>query len=326
MFLVLKLQRVFNLQLLPISLNGIDAKFAENIAYDSKERTQFDIFLPNSNNPTALVIYIHGGGFVSGDKSFAYSAQKNGKWDFPTDIRTFLSNNIAFASIRYTLFDRKNEKEGVLKPMRDVTRALQYIRSHAEVFNIDKEKIVLTGNSAGGGTSLWIGFSDDMKDIDNPDPVLRESTLVKGIAIRNTQATYNLDKWETDVFADFSIDMDGLASSNKGFENTVKKVYGLNNINEYDSSETNKYKSDVDMLALLDANDPELWVENTLFKNGNPKGNKNIMNHHPFHARELKEKADAVGLPVVAYYGKPILFKDSSGETWAEFCIRKVNE
>lgn len=309
----------------PIDLQGIDAEFKGDIAYDTKSRTQFDIFMPESNTPTALVFYIHGGGFVSGDKDFAYSVQKNGAWDFPSDIRTFLTNNIAFASIRYSLFEN-NETEGVLKPMNDVRRALQYLRAHATEFNIDKDKIVLTGNSAGAGTSLWIGLNNDMKDESNSDPVLRESTLVKGIAIRNTQATYNLDKWETDIFIDFGIDLEALANSNNGFEKTVKQVYGIDDISEYNSASTNQYKQDVDMLALMDANDPELWVENVLFANGDPNGDKNIMNHHPYHARELKEQADAVGLPIVAYYGIPTLYAATSGETWTEFCIRKVNE
>lgn len=310
----------------PIDLQGIDAKFAEHIAYDDKDRTQFDIFLPNSQTPTALVVYIHGGGFVSGDKDFPYNIQKGGAWDFPTDIRTFLSNNIAFASIRYRLFDSQNETTGVLKPMNDVKRALQYLRYRADDFNLDKDKVVITGNSAGGGTSLWIGFSDDMKDETNADPVLRESTKVKGISIRNTQATYNLDKWETDVFIDFGLDLLTAAASNSNFEKTIKQFYGLNDINEYNSTSTTMYKNDVDMLALMDANDPELWVENILFENGDPGGDKNIINHHPFHARELRERADAVGLPIVAYYGDPILFQASSGETWTEFTIRKLNE
>jgi acetyl esterase/lipase len=52
----------------PFDLQGVNAKFAKDIAYDDKERTQFDIWLPNSNTATGLVIYVHGGGFSSGDK------------------------------------------------------------------------------------------------------------------------------------------------------------------------------------------------------------------------------------------------------------------
>ncbi len=59
----------------PFDLQGVNAKFAKDIAYDSKARTQFDIWLPNSNTPTGLVIYVHGGGFTSGDKDYVYTVQ-----------------------------------------------------------------------------------------------------------------------------------------------------------------------------------------------------------------------------------------------------------
>ena len=49
----------------PVDLQGIHARFAKDIAYDSKARTQFDIWLPASNTPTGLVMYVHGGGFTS---------------------------------------------------------------------------------------------------------------------------------------------------------------------------------------------------------------------------------------------------------------------
>lgn len=124
----------------PFDLQGINAKFAKDIAYDSKARTQFDIWLPNSNNPTGLVIYVHGGGFTSGDKDFVYAIQSGGAWDFPTDIRFLLQNNIAFATIRYSYLNNTGETEGVKKPMSDVRRALQYIRSRPEILILTRIK------------------------------------------------------------------------------------------------------------------------------------------------------------------------------------------
>jgi acetyl esterase/lipase len=61
----------------PFTLNGIDAKFSKDISYDIKQRTQFDIWLPNSNTPTGLVIYVHGGGFTSGDKDLSKQYRRN---------------------------------------------------------------------------------------------------------------------------------------------------------------------------------------------------------------------------------------------------------
>ena len=43
--------------------------------------------------------------------------------------------------------------------------------------------------------------------------------------------------------------------------------------------------------------------------------------------RELKKKADALGIKNITYYGKnPILYAHPSNESWIQFCKRKINE
>lgn len=311
----------------PFDLQGVSAKFAKDIAYDNKPRTQFDIWLPNTNTPTGLVIYVHGGGFTSGDKDFVYTAQYGGTWDFPADIRYLLQNNIAVASIRYTYLNNTGETEGVKKPMSDVRRALQYIRSRAGDFNIDKQKIVLAGNSAGAGTSLWIALNNDLADAQNNDPVLRESTRVKGVVARETQASYNIeDRWVNDVFSDYGVTWSQILANETG---NIQKIYGVSSTAQYQSPEIVAYRASVDMLTLLSADDPEIWINNTLRDVVNPYNpyNQDIPSHHAFHARELKERADAVGVKNVTYYGKnPVIYADPSNESWTQFCKRKINE
>ncbi len=311
----------------PVDLQGIQAKFAKDIAYDNKTRTQFDIWLPNSNTPTGLVIYVHGGGFTSGDKDFVYSVQSGGAWDFPADIRYFLQNNIAFATIRYTLLNTTGETEGVKKSMSDVKRALQYIRSRSVDFNINKSKIILAGNSAGAGTSLWIACNKDFADPQNSDPVLRESSRVKGIVARETQSSYNIEeRWVNDVFIDYGITWPTILANESG---NIQKIYGVSSNAQYESAATDAYRADLDMLSLMTADDPEVWINNTLRDVVNPYSpyNADIPSHHAFHARELKKRADAVGLKNITYYGKnPILFSDPSNESWTQFCKRKINE
>lgn len=308
----------------PFDLQGIDAKFAKDIAYDNKTRTQFDIWLPNSNTPTGLVIYVHGGGFTSGDKDFVYSVQSGGAWDFPTDIRYLLQNNIAFATIRYTLLNPTGETEGVKKPMSDVRRALQYIRHRANDFNIDKNKIILAGNSAGAGTSLWIAFNNEFADAQNSDPVLRESTRVKGVVARETQSSYNIeDRWVNDVFIDYNLTWSEILANETG---NIQKIYGVSSMTQYESASIDAYRSEVDMLSLMSSDDPEIWINNTLRDVVHPYSAAEISSHHAFHARELKERADAVGIQNITYYGKnPIIYSHPSNESWTQFCKRKIN-
>lgn len=309
----------------PFPLNGIAARYSKDIAYDTKQRTQFDIWLPDSNTPTGLVIYTHGGGFSSGDKDFVYSAQQGGAWDFPSDIRFLLQNKIAFATVRYTLLNTTGEKDGIKKPMSDVKRALQYIRYHASDFNIDKNKIILAGNSAGGGTSLWIAFKNEMADIQNSDPVLKESTRVKGVAVREPQASYNIEeRWVNDIFVDYKLTWAEILANETG---NISKIYGVSSTAEYESAAIDAYRAEVDMLALFTADDPAIWVDNTLRDVVPPYSAPEIASHHAFHARELKERADAIGVENVVYYGKnPVIYSHPSKESWIQFCKRILSQ
>ena len=48
----------------PFSIEKVDYEFAGNVRYGKHKRNKFDIVLPESDTPTPLVIYIHGGGFT----------------------------------------------------------------------------------------------------------------------------------------------------------------------------------------------------------------------------------------------------------------------
>ena len=103
----------------PIDLQGNMANFASNVSYGSDPRHVFDVFLPDSDESTALAIYIHGGGFTGGNKESAYESGGD------TIIRSLLAANIAFATINYRLL-ADNDPDGVIKPMTDSQNALQF--------------------------------------------------------------------------------------------------------------------------------------------------------------------------------------------------------
>ena len=178
-----------------------------NVRYGTHDRNVFDLWLADSNEPTPLVIFIHGGGFVSGDKSKAYERD---------EIDFFLDKGISYATINCRYMT--GEPLGVRASLYDSQRALQYIRSRAKEWNIDKDRIACYGGSAGAGTSLWLAFHDDMADPANEDPVLRESTRALAAAALSTQATYNLARWN-EVF-----DIPVMAEDSSG----VWRFYGFN--------------------------------------------------------------------------------------------------
>jgi acetyl esterase/lipase len=72
----------------------------------------------------------------------------------------------------------------VKAPLHDAARALQFVRSKARVWNIDKERIGAAGTSAGACSSLWLAYHDDLADPQSKDPVARESTRLGASAFR----------------------------------------------------------------------------------------------------------------------------------------------
>ncbi|MDI1449897.1 alpha/beta hydrolase [Polyangium sp. 6x1] len=270
----------------PIATDGLDVTFYADVAYGSDPLHRFDIFVPKSAGPTPLLIFIHGGGFTGGDKAQNYNAK----------IAGVLAQGVAFASLNYRLIEPV-DTEGVAKPLGDCRRALQFLRYHASELNLDASKVALSGGSAGAGTSLWLAFHDEMA-VDNIDPVATQSTRVTAVAANATQATYDLIKWETVVFKDFGLSMVETATA-LGLEQRFASFYGMASIDALDTPPIQAYRADVDMLGLLSADDPPVYVHNQLATQEAPK-NTNELFHHAYHARAVLTAAQAAGVPVVA--------------------------
>ena len=66
---------------------------------------------------------------------------------------------------------------------------MQFVRSKAAEWNIDKQRIGASGGSAGACSSLWLAFHDDMADPKSSDPVARESTRLWCAAVIGAQTT-----------------------------------------------------------------------------------------------------------------------------------------
>jgi acetyl esterase/lipase len=157
------------------------APTAAKVSYGKHERNVLDFWQAKSDKPTPLVFCIHGGGWNGGDKSSYYGAVKN-----------YLDNGISVVTINYRLIPQANEQKvtpPVKAPLEDAARALQFVRSKAKDWNIDKTKIGATGGSAGGCSSLWLAFHDDMADPKSEDLVARESTRLYCAAVIGAQVT-----------------------------------------------------------------------------------------------------------------------------------------
>jgi len=293
----------------PFDLGSIDAEYFEAVPYGPYEENLFDIYLPASDEPTPLLIYIHGGGFTGGSRDTTNSEDI---------VESLLAEGVAYASIDYRLL-QSPDPDGVIKSLQDSTRCLQFIRYHAAQLNIDPSNVILMGGSAGAGTSLWIGFNDDMADPDSEDPVLRQPTRVNAMVAIATQATYDIGKWKTVVFEEYGLDLLAVADA-LGLSQMLLDFYGITDIDDFESPAILEYRARVDMLGLMDAEDPPFYVQNDLEPATVPFS-VNLAFHHANHALVLAEQADDIGLENVAYI-PALMIEDPSGEDALGFALR----
>lgn len=106
------------------------------------------------------------------------------------DAPALLKKGISVVAINYRYIRNAQElKPPVKAPLHDAARALQFVRSKAAEWNIDKERIAAAGASAGACSSLWLLYHDDLADPESEDPIARESTRLYCAAVNNAQTT-----------------------------------------------------------------------------------------------------------------------------------------
>ena len=151
------------------------------VRYGKHERHILDFWKATSNTPTPLVFVIHGGGWSGGSKE---------RLDRFADTQALLDAGISVVSINYRLMKHSQDVQPPVKaPLHDAARALQFVRSQAKEWNIDKARIGAAGGSAGACSSLWLAYHDDLADPKSKDPVARESSRLMCAAVIGPQTT-----------------------------------------------------------------------------------------------------------------------------------------
>ncbi len=151
-----------------------------NVAYGDHPRQVLDFWNAESAKPTPVLFYIHGGGWMAGDKA-----------NVP-GLKQYIDAGISVVSINYRYVSQAYDagiQPPVKAPLHDAARALQFVRSKASEWNLDKTRIGASGGSAGACTSLWLAFHDDLADPNSDDPIARESTRLLCAAVNGAQTT-----------------------------------------------------------------------------------------------------------------------------------------
>lgn len=134
----------------------VEAYEALNVSYGSNDNQVFDIYLPeNRTNTTKILILIHGGSWVSGDKS---------DMDIIKAFISILHPNVGIINMNYTLAGINNPP--VPLQTDDISSVVDYISNNKSSLVVSDD-IGFIGVSAGAHLSLlWSYAYDDNNQVD----------------------------------------------------------------------------------------------------------------------------------------------------------------
>lgn len=128
-----------------------------DVAYASVSSAQkLDLYLPEGDGPFPLVLLVHGGAFMMGDKAAG---------DATTGVDQLLSLGYAVASVNYRLSGE------ALAPaqIQDIKAAVRFLRANAQEYKLNPAKFGAWGGSAGGSLVALLGTSCNVAELEGAD-------------------------------------------------------------------------------------------------------------------------------------------------------------
>ena len=129
---------------------------------------ELDLYLPSADDPAPLIVFIHGGGWTTGD-------QKDTR-----GVERFAERGYAVASIEYRLSYIPDDVTPIYGPSEnvngprgkfpdqivDVKAAIRWLRAHADEYNLDPSRVATWGSSAGGHLAVLAGTMGDVEQVE----------------------------------------------------------------------------------------------------------------------------------------------------------------
>lgn len=248
-----------------------------DVAYGPYDRNVLDLWLAQGEGPRPLAVFIHGGGWTSGDKSMVNRH----------DLAGLLETGISVAAVNY----RYSTQAPYPAPMTDAGRAIQFLRYHADRYNLDPERVAAWGGSAGAATSMWLAFHDDLADPEAEDPVLRQSTRLAAIAPHaGPTRLYPLGEEEHL----------GPAVTRHP---AIMNLFGVTDPDELNTPGVREQMVEASPITHLTADDPPAWLSYNLpLRPIDETTSPEDVAHHPLHGVWLKQAMDELGIECVLLY------------------------
>lgn len=290
--------------------------FYRDVQYGDTNLEKMDIWIPSgATTLTGVVVNIHGGGFIGGSK--------NGLYSNSTTIDSFLADGVAYVGVDYDLVNTDRELVGYRTIFNRFKLAIQTLKHNNVFLNIDKAKFILDGGSSGAGLAMWLAYGPERAEPANSNPILRESTAALGVTLVRPQATYDIVKWETQIFAPLGYSLQADVNTNELSRLGLYRVYAIESYTELFTPEIIAYRAELDMLQFIaDGGGVETYLNSPDTLHTDIVSNTVIdITHSPYHGQAIKTALDAQGIANVTYI-QGLGITDPSGETEGEFIRR----
>lgn len=122
-----------------------------DLSYGDGEANKFDLYVPadRSWDSYGLVVYLHAGGFTSGDKA--------GDKEI---LQWLCSKGYVAAGINYTLRDDAHPEASVYSQSMEIKAAMPVVVAEAEKLGYKIDGMAVSGGSAGGTLALLYAYRD----------------------------------------------------------------------------------------------------------------------------------------------------------------------
>lgn len=134
----------------PVVRTQVEIEIVRDVTYGVVGSTalKLDIVRPKTNAIIPAVVFIHGGGWVSGDKGGGIASL------MPLARRGYFGATINYRLSGEAKFPAQIE---------DVKCAIRYLRANASLLGIDPDRIAVWGSSAGGHLVSMLGTTGDVE-------------------------------------------------------------------------------------------------------------------------------------------------------------------
>ena len=156
--------KILNVKLTQEKIKSIvNVTYSQPVSYFRKNiKLEMDILKPNREGKYPTVLFVPGG-------SFAHSYKEN-----------YLQQRLEIAKAGYVVasMEYRTIPDGVFpQSLEDVKAAIRFLKANADEYGVDKGKIALMGESAGGYLAAMAGVTSGIADYDKGDNLSENSDV-----------------------------------------------------------------------------------------------------------------------------------------------------